>query len=392
MAERSYDVILVGGGVMGCAIAYYLLKADPRLRVAILEKDPTYKRSSTVLSDGNIRVQFNLRENILMSLYGLEVLERFAEEMAVGDKRPDVAFRRQGNLFLVDEASREEAEAGLALQQSLGCDVTWLTPEEIPQHHPYYQPGDVVGGTLGRQDGSLDPWAVLMGYRDKAVDLGARFIPAEVASVQAEGRRVTGVRLASGEELAGGVVVNSAGAWAARLARTVGVQLPVQPVRRQVFVVETPVRPEGLLPSLFFPSGLYCIHEREGQFMCGKSFPDDPVGFDFGWERRLFMERLWPELVEWIPAFDRLRIAHGWAGLYAMNTLDGNAILGEWPELQGFYLANGFSGHGFQHCHAVGRYLAELILDQPVSLDLSIFSPRRILENRPVFESRRKLV
>ncbi len=392
MTESSYDVILVGGGVMGCAIAYYLMKADPQLRVAILEKDPTYRRASTVLSDGNIRVQFNLRENILMSLYGLEVLERFSEEMAVGEKRPDVAFRRQGNLFLVDEAGREEAEAGLALQKSLGGDVVWLEPEEIPQHHPYCQPRDVVGGTLGRQDGSVDPWAVLIGYRDKAVDLGAQFIPAEVASLEAEGPRISGVRLASGETLSAGVVVNSAGAWAARLARTVGVHLPVEPVRRQVFVVETPVRPEGLLPSLFLPSGLYCIHEREGQFMCGKSFPDDPVAFDFTWDRRLFMERLWPELVEWIPAFDRLKVVQGWAGLYAVNTLDGNAILGEWPELQGLYLANGFSGHGFQHCHAVGRYLAEQILGLPVSLDLSIFSPRRILENRPVLESKRRLI
>ena len=127
--------------------------------------------------------------------------------------------------------------------------------------------------------------------------------------------------------------------------------------------------------------------------MCGKSLPDDPVGYDdFSWERQKFEESLWPELVELIPAFDRLKVARGWAGLYEVNTQDGNAILGEWPELKGFFLANGFSGHGFQQCHAVGRYIAELILGQSPVLDLSIFSPKRILENKPVFESRRKII
>jgi glycine/D-amino acid oxidase-like deaminating enzyme len=120
--------------------------------------------------------------------------------------------------------------------------------------------------------------------------------------------------------------------------------------------------------------------------------PDDPVGYKFTWDRRVFINTLWPELVELVPAFDQLKVARGWAGLYAVNTFDGNAILGEWPELNGFFLANGFSGHGFQQCHAVGRYIAELILGQPPTLDLSIFSPQRILDNKPVFESQRRLI
>ena len=158
-------------------------------------------------------------------------------------------------------------------------------------------------------------------------------------------------------------------------------------------MIETNARPEKILPLLFLPSGLYCIHEGEGLFTVGKSFPTDPVGYDdFNWERSTFETRVWPELVEYLPEFDRLKISRGWAGLYEVNTLDGNAILGEWPELEGFFLANGFSGHGFQQCHAVGRYLAELILKQEPTLDLSIFSPNRILEDRPVFESRRKII
>jgi len=392
MTENTYDVIIIGGGVMGCATAYYLRKADDGLRVAIVEMDPTYEFASTPLSDGNIRVQFNIKENIQISQYGLEVLERFAEEMAVDDERPDVAFRRQGNIFLIDEAGREEAEGGLALQKSLGCQVEWLTPDEVKQRHPLCDPAGCVGGTYGSQDGTLDPWAVLMGYKKKAVSLGAQFIQAEAAEVRKQAGAVTGVRLASGEELNAKFVVNSAGAWATGIAQTVGVDLPIQPIKRQVFVLETTVRPAGILPALFAPSGLYVFHERDNSFTCGKSLPDDPVGYEFTWDRRVFLNTLWPELVELVPAFDQLKVARGWAGLYAVNTLDGNAILGEWPELEGFFLANGFSGHGFQQCHAVGRYIAELVLGQPPTLDLSVFSPQRILDNKPAFESQRRLI
>ena len=392
MADHTYDVVMIGGGLMGCATAYYLQKSDSRLKVAIVEMDPAYERASTTLSDGNVRVQFNLQENIRISQYGLEAIERFADEMAIDDHRPDVAFRCQGNLFLIDANGVEEAERGLALQKELGCQVEWLEPAEIERRYPLYDLAGCVGGTFGRQDGTMDPWAVLTAYKKKAISLGAQFVHAEVVEVLKSTDCITGVSLSTGENLNAKAVVNSAGAWASRIARTAGIDLPVQPVRRQVFVIETNARPDGILPATFFPSGLYLIHERGGYFMCGKSFPDDPVGFDFGWTRQTCTEILWPELLEFVPSFDRLKVARGWAGLYAVNLLDGNAILGEWPELEGFYLANGFSGHGFQQCHAVGRYIAELILGQQPALDLSVFSPKRILENKPVFEGIGKIV
>ncbi len=134
------------------------------------------------------------------------------------------------------------------------------------------------------------------------------------------------------------------------------------------------------------------IQEHGGQFVCAKSLDSDPIGFDFTWYREKFMDVLWPELVEYVPAFDRLKVVSGWAGLYDVNRFDGNVLLGEWPGLRGFLLVNGFSGHGFQQCHAVGRYLAEIIRGVDVSLDLSIFSPNRLLENKPVFEGHGKLV
>lgn len=135
------------------------------------------------------------------------------------------------------------------------------------------------------------------------------------------------------------------------------------------------------------------MHEGEGIFTCARSYATDPVGYDdFRWDREHFENNLWGELVAMMPAFDRVKINGGWAGLYAVNTFDGNAILGEWPSLRGLFLANGFSGHGFQQCHAVGRYIAELILGQTLSLDLAVFSPQRILDNKPIFESENKII
>lgn len=387
-----FDVIMAGGGVMGCATAYYLLQADPTMKVAIIEMDPGYKHNSTVLSDGNTRLQFNLKENILISLYGLERLKTFSEDMAVGDWRPEVGFRQQGNLFLVDEENKQNVEAGLALQQQLNCGVSWLEPREIKARFPLYDETKVAGGTFGRFDGTMDPQTVLVAFKRKAVDLGATYLEGEVGEVLYSAGSVRGVKLTNGTELGAKYVVNSAGAWGTRLARTAGIELPVDPVRRQVFVLQTATTPTEIYPLTVFPSGLYLIQEHGSQFMCGKSFDDDPVGFNFTWSASRFMEGIWPELVEYVPAFDRLKVVGGWSGLYAVNRFDGNVILGEWPALKGFLLANGFSGHGFQQCHAIGRYLAETIRGVDVFLDLSIFSPSRILENRPVFEGHGKLV
>ncbi|MCA9951923.1 MAG: FAD-binding oxidoreductase [Anaerolineales bacterium] len=391
--KNQYDVILVGGGVMGCATAYYLLKADRSLKVAIIEKDGTYARSSTTLSDGNIRVQFNVKQNILISQYGLEMLARFAEDMAVGDDLPDIAFRQQGDLFIFDENGRYAAEQGLKLQNSLGCGIELLTPAEIENRYPLLNMENCAGGTFGRQEGTMDPHAVLQGFKNKAIALGAKFIEAEVAQVLVTTTAVAGIRLAAGDILHAKIVVNCAGAWVPQLASKIGIELPIEPVKRQVFVLETAVTPPTPLPLTVFPSGLYIIQEHGSHFLCAKSMQNDPVGFDdFSWHQQKFMDDIWPELVEYVPAFDRLKVVSGWAGLYAVNTFDGNAILGEWPGLSGLYLIGGFSGHGFQQCFAVGRYISELILDNTPTLDLSIFSPQRILDNSPVYENQHKLV
>ena len=387
MEKRHYDIIIIGGGIMGCATAYNLTKRENTIQVAVVEMDPTYARASTTLSMANVRIQFSLRENVQISQYAFEVLDRFEEDMAVEGERPYIAFHREGNLFITDEVARSSAEKALAMQQSLGCSVTWWSLEEIKRRFPLYDPSPFAGGTFGPLDGHLDAYAVLMAYKAKARSLGATFIQGEVAAILTAARKATGVRLVSGQELTSKFVVNCAGAWAAKVAKTAGVNLPVEPVKRQVFALDTAVKPEAPLPLTVLPSGLYFRTETGGLILLGKSMDDDPVGFSLSWDDKRFMELLWPELAVFVPAFDTLKLVRGWAGLYAVNTLDGNAILGEWPELKGFFLANGFSGHGLQQGPAVGRYLAELILGQVPSLDLSIFGPERILEKRPLSEA-----
>jgi FAD-dependent oxidoreductase domain-containing protein 1 len=387
MNQISSDVAIIGGGIMGSAVAYHLKKADANLDVVVVEVDSTYSKASTTLSMANLRIQFSFEQNIRISQFTLEVLETFGEEMAVGDLRPDIAFRREGNLFLVDDSGVPSAEAALNLQKSLGCRVEWWTPEKIKQNYPLYAPEHLAGGTFGLLDGHFDAYAFLMGYKKKARSMGTRYIENRVTDILTAGSRVRGVRLASGETLSASCVVNCAGAWAAEIARLARINLPVEPVKRQIYVLDTAVKPPGPLPLTVLPSGLFFRTETGGRILLGKSMPQDPVGFDFSWDDKRFMEILWPELAEFVPAFDTLKLLRGWAGLYAVNTLDGNAILGEWPELKGFFLANGFSGHGLQQAPAVGRYLSELILKLPPTLDLSCFGAERIVENRPLSEN-----
>ncbi len=384
--QKSYDVIIIGGGVMGSSLAYALTKAEDSLRVAVVERDPSYEKASTTLSMVNFRIQFSLKQNVQISQYTSEIFNHFEQEMQVGDSRPNIALCREGNLFLVDEASRPEAEKNLKMQQELGCDVTWLDPDGIKARYPLYEADQYAGGTFGPQDGHFDAYAVLMAYKAKAAAQGATFIADEVTALKTSGKQASGVQLASGGILQAGYVVNCAGAWASRVAATAGVELPIDPVKRQVFALDPQVKPENPLPLTIIGSGLYFRTETGGLLLVGKSKDDDPVGFDFTWDRKRFLEELWLELAEFVPAFESLKLVRGWAGLYAVNQMDGNALLGEWPELKGFYLANGFSGHGLQQAPAVSRYISELILNKPHALDLSVFDPIRILENRPLSE------
>ena len=386
MEKSTYDVIIIGGGIMGSSLAYNLMRMDDRLRVLVVERDPTYAKASTTLSMTNARIQFSLKQNIEVSQYAFDVLESFEDEMAVDGERPAISYRREGNLFLFDASGEAAAQEAFELQTSLDCPIEWWSTDKIKEQYPLYDTTKYAGATFGPSDGHFDAYAVLMAYKKKARHLGAAYIEGEAVAINVDQKRAGSVTMAKGDRFKAGAIVNCAGAWAAQIAATAGVDLPVNPVKRQIFTLDTAVKPEGPLPLTVLPTGLYFRTETGGHILLGKSMDEDPVGFDFTWDDKRFTENLWFELAEFVPAFDTLKLVRGWAGLYAVNTVDSNAILGEWPEIKGLYLANGFSGHGLQQAPAVGRYLAELITGKPHKLDLSIFHPLRILENKPLSE------
>lgn len=387
MNAKTYDIIIIGGGIMGSTTAYYLMMADPSLKVAVVERDPSYEQASTTLSMSNVRTQFSLKQNVQISQYTLQILNSFEEDMAVDGQKPKIYFRQEGNLFLVAASDENAARQAFQMQTQLGCRVEWWPTQKIKDHYPLYEPQPFVGGTFGPDDGYFDAYAALMAYKARARALGAIYIKDEVERITKNRRGVSGVALSAHGNQTAEYVVSCAGAWAAEVAKTAGIDLPVIPVKRQVFVLDMAFKFEKPLPLTVLPSGLYFRSETGGLILLGKSMADDPTGFVFSWDDQRFINHLWPELAEFVPQFDRLKVVRGWAGLYAVNTLDGNAILGQWPELNGLYLANGFSGHGLQQGPAVGRYLSELILQKPLSLDLSIFSPQRILDNRALSET-----
>jgi len=387
MTERSfYDVIIVGGGIMGSSTAYHLTKMNPKLKVAVIERDPTYALSSTTLSMSNVRIQFSLKENIQISQYAFQILDQFEDEMAVNGQRPRIYYHREGNLFLISDETADAAKQSFELQRSLGCRVEWWSPEKVKEHYPLYDASRFIAATFGPDDGHFDAYAVLVAYKAKAKHQGAEYRTGEVVRIICESGHVTGINLESGENLKSEIIINCGGAWAAKLAETAGVKLPVIPVKRQIYALDTAVKPEGSLPLTILPSGLYFRTETGGIILLGKSLQEDQIGFNFTWDKQRFIELIWPELAEFVPAWERLKIVRGWAGLYDVNTLDGNAIIGEWPEIKGFYLATGFSGHGLQQGPAVGRHISELVLGVSPTLDLSIFGPKRIIENRPLVE------
>ncbi|MDI3318104.1 MAG: FAD-binding oxidoreductase [Bacillota bacterium] len=385
-AVRSADVVIIGAGAMGSSLAYHLKAGGFPGEVLVVERELARERSSTGLSAGGIRQQFGTPVNIRLSRASVEFYERWQEHVAVEGEAPDIAFRQQGYLFLADARTWPVLERRYEVQRSLGVEVRKLAPAEIPELLPEVNLEGLVGATYCPRDGFLDPYAVMRGFEGKARELGAGFLEDEVTGVLRSGDRVEGVRLRSGARVEAPVVVDAAGAWSAEVARMAGVDLPVVPVRHTIFVARSARQLSRPLPFTILPSGLYFREERPGTILLGKSLPEDPEAFDFTADRSPF-EELWLELAERVPLFEQLRLEHLWSGLYEMNKEDANAIIGEHPDLRGFFVIAGFSGHGMMQAPAAGRALAELIQHgRFVTLDVSELSPARFREGRLVLE------
>lgn len=387
---QSYDVVIAGGAVTGSSAAYWLTaRSGFGGRVLVVEKDPTYHYCATARSAGSIRQQFSTPENIAISLFGIDFLRNVADYLSVEGEAPALGLKEGGYLFLAGTPEgREVLARNHALQLEMGADNALLSPDELQARFPWMNVEDLTAGCLGlSMEGWLDPQQLMQGFRRKARAQGAEYRQDEVVGLERSGDRVTAVRLASGETVACGAVVNAAGLWGAEVAAMAGLAIPIRPRKRLVFVLDcrTPL-PD--CPLVIDMSGAY-VRPEGAFYVAGIQPPEeaDPDTRDFEVDHGFFEEQLWPILASRIPALEAVKVVNAWAGHYDYNTFDQNVILGAHPEVRNLFLANGFSGHGLQQSPAVGRALSELICEgRYVTLDLSRLGPERLAENRPVIE------
>lgn len=388
MAER-FDIVIIGGAAIGSAIAAFLgMLGEGRPSVLVVERDPTYGRSSTALSLASIRQQFSCAENIAISRFGVDFLRNLGDWLAVDGEVPDVGFKEGGYLILAPDSGLDVLRRNHALQRAQGADVVLLDPAALQARFPWLATEGIAAGSLGLSgEGWFDSHSLLRAFRAKARALGAVYRTDSVTGIQRAGGRVTAVRLAGGDEIACGTVVNAAGPGARQVAALAGLDLPVHPRKRSVFVFDCKQAIPDL-PLLADPSGVY-VRPEGRYYIAGSTPPEsedrDCEDFEVEWWR--FDEIVWPALARRIPAFAAIKPLNAWAGHYAVTPFDHNAILGPHPEVPNFYFANGFSGHGLQQAPAVGRGLAEHILTGSYkSLDLGAFGYDRIAANRPLRE------
>lgn len=359
---RSASVVVVGAGVIGAAVAYHLTKRGVR-DVLILERDVAGS-GSTGKNAGGIRLQFSTEINVRLSQLSVAEIERFEAETGV-----DALFHQVGYLFLITQERDVEAfERSLALWERLGVPARRLTAAEAQGLVPQLNVSDVRFATFCGKDGYADPSSMLRGYLQGARAAGARLV---------EGARLTSIEVARGRVRAAGVdgarvacetVVNATGAWAREVGALAGLELPIAPVRRMVFVTERFDELPAQFPMVIdFACGFY-FHRESGGVLLGMADPTDAPGFreDVNWD---FLPTVVERALYRVPVLERASIKRGWAGLYE-NTPDAHPILGR-TDVEGFVCAAGFSGHGVMHAPATGRLLAELIVDGRTSLDLA---------------------
>ncbi|MGH2492998.1 MAG: NAD(P)/FAD-dependent oxidoreductase [Candidatus Limnocylindria bacterium] len=360
--ERA-DVVIVGGGIVGASIAYHRAARGVR-DVVVLERDEL-GGGSTTRNAGGVRLQFSTEINVLLSLRSLPRIERFAEEMGV-----DPHLRQVGYLFLITE-ERDVApfEKSLAMWKRLGVPAQRLDAAGVKQVFPELRVDDLRFATFCARDGYCDPTSLLNGYIARAREKGARFREHEPATgIALERGRVTSVRTAKGE-ISCATVVNAAGAWGAAVGRLAGIDLPIRPLRRQIFVTDPVPGLDREFPlTVEFATSLY-FHRESGGVLLGMADPTDGPGFDasVNWD---FLPSLVERALYRLPILERANVKTGWAGFYE-DTPDKHPIIGAVPGLAGFLCAAGFSGHGIMHAPAAGEAIAELIVDGQTSLDVT---------------------
>ncbi|MEQ9642561.1 MAG: FAD-binding oxidoreductase [Alphaproteobacteria bacterium] len=385
------DVVVIGGAVMGSAVAYFLT-ADPAFQgeVVVVEPDPSYANTATARSWGGLRQQFSTPENILIGRFGVDFVRAAPDLLEVDGDKPAFSFREQGYLVLATDGGWEQLGANVELQNSLGADIELLPRAQLRDRFSWLSVDDLAGGAFGRRhEGWIDPYSLLQAFRRKARAQGAHYVHDRVVGIDVVDGKATGVRLGSGEPIAAAHVVNAAGPAAGRIAALAGIKLPVSPRKRMSYAFDCREGPRHM-PLVFDISGTG-MRPEGNQYMAilGPDEADDVDADpdDFEPEDARFAEVIWPIIAARVPAFEAIKLARSWAGHYDYNHFDHNAVIGPHPELGNFHFCNGFSGHGIQQSPAAGRAVAELIVNGSFqTLDLTRFGYARIANNAPLRE------
>ncbi|MEL7176768.1 MAG: FAD-binding oxidoreductase [Pseudomonadota bacterium] len=392
--KTSYDVVIVGGAMMGSSTAWFLTEnPDFDGSVLVIEKDPTYEFASTTHTNSCMRQQFSTEINVRISQFAADFVNNFRERMGGDPRVPELKIQSYGYMYLADtDAFADILRENQNVQRAAGAATVLMTPDQIKAAYPFYNVDDIKLGSINTVDeGYWDGITVFDWWRKSAKERGVEYHTGEVVAMtrNAAGTRVESVTLASGAVIACGQVVNASGPRAVETARMIGVEIPVEPRKRftWIFSAEQPLDRD--LPLTIDPSGVHFRQDGKTTYLAGGHSTHDPaVAYDdFTMDHALWQDHVWPIIATRIPQFEAIKVINEWAGHYAYNTFDHNAIVGPHTEVENFIFLNGFSGHGLQQSPAMGRGTAEWITYGAFSsLDLTPFRYDRIVQNDILLE------
>lgn len=392
--RKSYDLVIIGGAIMGSSTAWFLSQ-DPDFTgsVLVIERDPSYQYASTSLTNSCMRQQFSTELNVRISQFAADFVKNIRRYMNNDERVPNLSIQSFGYMYLANSTAFADVLRGNhAVQTAAGAATELLNADDLARRYPFYNVDDILLGSINTLDeGYWDGAAVFDWWKRQARENGIEYISNSVVAMNqnAAGNKIDSVMLQSGEKIFCGQLVNATGPRAAETAAMAGIPLPVEPRKRYswVFKAERPLKQE--LPLTIDPSGVHVRENGGGTYQCGAHSSHDPaVDYeDFDFDHTLWEEHVWPILAARIPQFDAIKVQSQWAGHYAMNSFDHNAIMGPHPQIRNFVFLNGFSGHGLQQSPAMGRGTAEwLVHGKYQSLDLTPFHYERITKNSPLIE------